>query len=59
MFCLLPRSKPRIKPRNNPCNNGRPSALMAAMREKRFHMYGAVFHLPMLMRLTRVMSVNG
>jgi hypothetical protein len=30
-----------------------------AMREGRFHMYGAPFHMPLLMRLTRVMSING
>jgi hypothetical protein len=30
-----------------------------AMREKKFHIYGMAFHLPLLMRLTRVMSVNG
>jgi hypothetical protein len=30
-----------------------------AMRSGSFHVYGMLFHLPMLMRLTRVMSVNG
>jgi hypothetical protein len=30
-----------------------------AMKAKQFHVYGMVFHLPMLMRLTRVMSING
>jgi hypothetical protein len=30
-----------------------------AMRRGTFHVYGMFFHLPMLMRLTRVMSVNG
>jgi hypothetical protein len=33
--------------------------VMDAMRKGTFHVYGMVFHLPMLMRLTRVMSVNG
>jgi len=33
--------------------------VMTAMREGKFHIYGAAFHLPLLMRLTRVMSVNG
>jgi hypothetical protein len=33
--------------------------VMAEMRAGRFHIYGAAFHLPLLMRLTRVMSVNG
>jgi hypothetical protein len=33
--------------------------VMAAMRAGKFHIYGAAFHLPLLMRLTRVMSVNG
>jgi hypothetical protein len=30
-----------------------------AMRSGTFHAYGMAFHLPMMMRLTRVMSVNG
>jgi hypothetical protein len=34
-------------------------SVMNAMTEGRFHIYGLAFHLPMLMRLTRVMSVNG
>jgi hypothetical protein len=34
-------------------------ALFDAMRSGRFHVYGLFFHLPLLMRLTRVMSVNG
>lgn len=34
-------------------------SVMAAMRAGSFHIYGAAFHLPLLMRLTRVMSVNG
>ena len=34
-------------------------SVMADMREGRFHVYGGAFHLPMMMRLTRVMSVNG
>jgi hypothetical protein len=33
--------------------------VMDAMRSGAFHVYGMLFHLPMLMRLTRVMSVNG
>jgi hypothetical protein len=33
--------------------------VMDAMRKGRFHVYGMLFHLPMMMRLTRVMSVNG
>ena len=33
--------------------------VMTAMRAGKFHIYGAAFHLPLLMRLTRVMSVNG
>jgi SCP-2 sterol transfer family len=33
--------------------------VMDAMRKGSFHVYGMFFHLPMLMRLTRVMSVNG
>jgi hypothetical protein len=34
-------------------------AVFEAMRGGKFHVYGMAFHLPMLMRLTRVMSVNG
>jgi hypothetical protein len=33
--------------------------VMAAMRTGKFHIYGMAFHMPLLMRLTRVMSVNG
>jgi hypothetical protein len=33
--------------------------VMDAMRKGTFHVYGMFFHLPMMMRLTRVMSVNG
>jgi hypothetical protein len=35
------------------------NGVMTALREGRFHMYGAPFHLPLVMRLTRVMSING
>ena len=34
-------------------------SVMDAMRSGAFHIYGAAFHVPLLMRLTRVMSVNG
>ena len=34
-------------------------AVMGAMRSGRFHVYGMAFHVPFVMRLTRVMSVNG
>ena len=34
-------------------------AVMAELTSGRFHIYGLAFHLPLLMRLTRVMSVNG
>ena len=30
-----------------------------SVREGRLHIHGLVFHLPLLMKLTRVMSVNG
>jgi hypothetical protein len=33
--------------------------MMSAMREGKLHIYGAAFHIPLMMRLTRVMSVNG
>jgi hypothetical protein len=33
--------------------------VMDAMKSGAFHIYGAAFHIPLLMRLTRVMSVNG
>ncbi len=33
--------------------------VMGAMREGKLHVYGMAFHLPMMMRLTKVMSVNG
>jgi hypothetical protein len=33
--------------------------VMGAMRDGRLHVYGMAFHLPMMMRLTKVMSING
>lgn len=33
--------------------------VMGAMRDGKLHVYGMAFHLPMMMRLTKVMSVNG
>jgi hypothetical protein len=33
--------------------------LMGAMREGKLHVYGMAFHLPLVMRLTKVMSING
>jgi hypothetical protein len=33
--------------------------VMDAMRSKRLHVHGMAFHLPLVMKLTRVMSVNG
>ncbi len=35
------------------------STVMRAMRSGDFRMYGALFNAPLLMRLTRVMSVHG
>jgi hypothetical protein len=29
------------------------------MREGKLHVYGMAFHLPLVMKLTRVMSING
>ena len=33
--------------------------VMGAMRDGRLHVYGMAFHFPMMMRLTKVMSING
>jgi hypothetical protein len=33
--------------------------VVGAMREGKLHVYGMAFHLALVMRLTRVMSVNG
>ena len=33
--------------------------LFTLMRSGRLHSYGALFHVPLVLRLTRVMSVNG
>jgi hypothetical protein len=33
--------------------------LLALMRAGRLHMYGAALHIPLVMRLTRLMSING
>ena len=33
--------------------------IIDAMRGGKLHIYGMIFHLPLLMHLTRVMSVNG
>ena len=34
-------------------------SVVDAMATGRFHIYGMAFHMPLLMRLTRVMSING
>jgi len=34
-------------------------SVMGAMRDGRLHVYGMAFHLPMMMRLTKVMSIHG
>jgi hypothetical protein len=33
--------------------------VVGSMRQGKLHIYGVAFHLPLLMKLTRVMSVNG
>jgi hypothetical protein len=33
--------------------------VMGAMRDGSLHVYGMAFHLPLMMRLTKVMSING
>jgi hypothetical protein len=33
--------------------------VIGAMREGKLHVYGMAFHLPLVMRLTKVMSING
>jgi hypothetical protein len=33
--------------------------VLGAMTQGKLHVYGAAFHLPLVMKLTRVMSVNG
>jgi hypothetical protein len=34
-------------------------SLVDAMRAGKFHVYGMALHMPLVMRLTRVMSING
>jgi hypothetical protein len=34
-------------------------SVMGAMRDGKLHVYGMAFHLPMMMRLTKVMSIHG
>lgn len=34
-------------------------SLIDAMRAGQFHVYGMMLHMPLVMRLTRVMSING
>jgi hypothetical protein len=34
-------------------------SVLGLMREGKLHVYGMAFHLPLIMKLTRVMSVNG
>jgi hypothetical protein len=34
-------------------------ALFGLMREGKLHVYGMAFHFPLVMKLTRVMSING
>jgi hypothetical protein len=45
-----PRDKEQVKTSRS---------VMDALTKGEFHIYGLAFHLPMLMRLTRVMSING
>jgi hypothetical protein len=33
--------------------------VMGAMRDGKLHVYGMAFHLPLVMRLTKVMSIHG
>jgi hypothetical protein len=33
--------------------------MMTLVRQGKLHMYGMLFHLPLVLRLTRVMSING
>lgn len=35
------------------------STVFGLMRDGKLHVYGMAFHLPLVMRLTRVMSING
>lgn len=34
-------------------------SLLTAMRSGQLHIYGLLFHTPLLLRLTRIMSING
>lgn len=34
-------------------------SVIGAMREGKLHLHGMVFHLPLVMRLTKVMSIHG
>jgi len=58
----LPLTRPFGLPIPNPRDKNEVSVMrsvVADLRAGRVHIYGMAFHFPMLMRLTRVMSVNG
>jgi hypothetical protein len=58
----MPLSTPLALPIPRPKNHEEVEcvrAVMKAMREGKFKVYGAALHLPLMLRLTRVMSVNG
>ncbi len=58
----LPLTRPLGLPIPNPRDRNEVSIMRSVfsdMRAGRVHVYGMAFHLAMLMRLTRVMSVNG
>lgn len=58
----VPLTRPFALPIPNPRNKQAVATMreiVAAMRAGTFHAHGMALHLPMMMRLTRVMSVNG
>lgn len=58
----LPLTRPLGLPLPDPRDREAVKTLKSVVNDVisgRFHVYGMAFHLPMLMRLTRVMSVNG
>jgi hypothetical protein len=55
---LAPLGLPFPNPRN-PDAMKTVRTIVAAIRAGKLHVYGMALHLPMLMRLTRVMSIHG
>jgi hypothetical protein len=58
----MPMATPLGLPIPNPRDRGSVGAVrtvLSAVSRRKLHLYGVVFHLPLLLKLGRLMSVNG